>query len=38
MTDSDQRAFAEMVFERNQRRETEINDALKQKTRGARQP
>jgi hypothetical protein len=25
-----QRDFAETVFERNQRRETEINDALKQ--------
>ena len=30
MTDSDQRAFAETVFERNQRREAEINEALKQ--------
>jgi len=30
MTDSDQRAFAESVFERNQRREAEINAALKQ--------
>jgi hypothetical protein len=30
MTDSDQRAFAESIFERNQRREAEINAALKQ--------
>ncbi len=30
MTDADQRAFAETVFERNQRRDAEINDALKQ--------
>jgi hypothetical protein len=30
MTDTDQRAFAETVFERNQRREAEINEALKQ--------
>jgi hypothetical protein len=30
MTDTDQRAFAETVFERNQRREAEISDALKQ--------
>ena len=30
MTDSDQRAFAETVFERNQRRDAEINEALKQ--------
>lgn len=29
MTDNN-RAIAETVFERNQRRETEINDALKQ--------
>ena len=29
-TDSDQRAFAETVFERNQRRDAEINEALKQ--------
>jgi len=27
---SDQRAFAETVFERNQRRDAEINEALKQ--------
>ena len=27
---NDQRAFAETVFERNQRRDAEINDALKQ--------
>jgi hypothetical protein len=30
MTHSDQRELAETVFERNQRREAEINDALKQ--------
>jgi len=30
MTDNDQRAFAETVFERNQRRDAEINEALKQ--------
>jgi len=30
MTDSHQRAFAETVFERNQRRDAEINEALKQ--------
>jgi hypothetical protein len=30
MTNTDPRAFAETVFERNQRREAEINDALKQ--------
>jgi len=30
MTDTDQRAFAETVFERNQRRNAEINEALKQ--------
>jgi hypothetical protein len=30
MTDSDQRAFAETVFERNQRRDAEMNEALKQ--------
>jgi hypothetical protein len=30
MTDADQRAFAENVFQRNQRRDVEINDALKQ--------
>jgi hypothetical protein len=30
MTDTGQRAFAETVFERNQRRDTEINEALKQ--------
>ena len=30
MTNSDQRAFAETVFERNQRRDAEINEALKQ--------
>ena len=30
MTDSDERAFAETVFERNQRRDAEINEALKQ--------
>ena len=30
MTDSDQRAFAETLFERNQRRDAEINEALKQ--------
>jgi hypothetical protein len=30
MPDADQRAFAETVFERNQRRDAEINDALKQ--------
>jgi hypothetical protein len=29
MTDSDKRAFAETVFERAQRREKEIKDALK---------
>jgi hypothetical protein len=32
MTDTDQRAFAETVFERNQRRDAEINEALKQET------
>jgi len=30
MIDTDQRAFAETVFERNQRRDAEINEALKQ--------
>jgi hypothetical protein len=30
MTDTDQRAFAETIFERNQRRDVEINEALKQ--------
>jgi hypothetical protein len=30
MTNSDKRAFAETVFERSQRRDAEINDALKQ--------
>jgi len=30
MTENDKRAFAETVFERNQRREAEINNALKQ--------
>ena len=30
MTDTDQRAFAETVFERDQRRDAEINEALKQ--------
>jgi hypothetical protein len=30
MIDSNKRAFAETVFERNQRREAEINDALNQ--------
>jgi hypothetical protein len=30
MTDSDQRAFAEAVFERNQGRDTKIKEALKQ--------
>ena len=30
MADTDQRAFAETVFERNQRRDAEINEALKQ--------
>jgi hypothetical protein len=30
MSNTDQRAVAETVFDRNQRRETEINDALKQ--------
>jgi hypothetical protein len=30
MTDSDKRELAETVFERDQRREAEINDALKQ--------
>ena len=30
MTETDQRAFAETVFERNQRRDAEINEALKQ--------
>jgi hypothetical protein len=30
MTDTDQRAFAETVFERNKRRDAEINEALKQ--------
>jgi hypothetical protein len=30
MTDTDQRAFVESVFERNQRRDAEINEALKQ--------
>ena len=27
MTDTDQRAFAETIFERNQRRDVEINEA-----------
>jgi hypothetical protein len=30
MTDTDQRALAETVFERKQRRDAEINEALKQ--------
>ena len=30
MSDTSQRAVAESVFERNQRREAQINDALKQ--------
>jgi hypothetical protein len=30
MTETDQRALAETVFERNQRRDAEINEALKQ--------
>jgi hypothetical protein len=30
MSDANQRAVAESVFERNQRREAEINNALKQ--------
>jgi len=30
MTTTEQRAFTETVFERNQRREVEINDAMKQ--------
>ena len=30
MTDTDQRAFAETVFEHNQRRDAEINEALRQ--------
>jgi len=30
MTDTDQRAFAETIFARNQRRDLEINEALKQ--------
>ena len=30
MPDTNQREVAETVFERNQRRETDINDALKQ--------
>jgi hypothetical protein len=30
MADTNKRAFAETVFERNQRREAEINDALGQ--------
>jgi hypothetical protein len=30
MTNTDQREIAETVFERNQRREAEINDALKE--------
>ena len=30
MSDTDQRAVAETAFDRNQRREMEINDALKQ--------
>ena len=30
MTDTDQRAFAETIFERSQRRDAEINEALKQ--------
>jgi hypothetical protein len=30
VSDTSQRAVAESVFERNQRRETEINNALKQ--------
>ena len=36
MTDTDQRAFAETVFERNQRRDAEINEALKQEKRAPR--
>ena len=30
MTETDQRAFAETIFERSQRRDAEINKALKQ--------
>ena len=30
MADTNKRAFAETVFDRNQRREAEINDALRQ--------
>jgi hypothetical protein len=30
MINTDQRAFAETIFERNQRRDAEINEALKQ--------
>ena len=30
MTNTDQRALAETVFDRNQRRDAEINEALKQ--------
>ena len=30
MTETDQRAFAETIFERSQRRDAEINEALKQ--------
>ena len=30
MTDTGQRALAETIFERNQRRDAEINEALKQ--------
>jgi hypothetical protein len=30
MTNTDQREIAETIFERNQRREAEINNALKQ--------
>ena len=30
MPETDQRAVAETIFERNQRRETEINQALRQ--------
>ena len=30
MADTDQRAFAETVFEHNQRRHSEINEALRQ--------
>ena len=30
MTNTDQRAFAETIFERNQRRDAEINEALEQ--------